>query len=155
LGPAVGTLIHVNVREFSISIFTHGGRRKKEQTMRAILLACAAALLFTALAQAQTGTPNGGYVRTPGALWCRHLLLRRDLRTWLIHLATPTSVLHPATQTSTRRRYDNSITCTATPSRLADKIEKTSTPRLFLPPWSVEELDACFPPSRRVPICLN
>jgi len=66
LGPAVGTLIHVNVREFSISIFTHGGRRKKEQTMRAILLACAAALLFTALAQAQTGTPNGGYIRTPG-----------------------------------------------------------------------------------------
>ena len=34
--------------------------------MRAILLACAAALLFTALAQAQTGTPNGGYIRTPG-----------------------------------------------------------------------------------------
>ena len=54
MGPAVGTLIHVNVREFSISIFTHGGRRK------------AAALLFTALAQAQTGTPNGGYIRTPG-----------------------------------------------------------------------------------------
>jgi len=65
LGPAVGTLIHVNVREFSISIFTHGGRRKKEQTMRAILLACAAALLFTALAQAQTGTPNGGARAAP------------------------------------------------------------------------------------------
>ena len=89
----------------------------------------------------------------PAALWCRHLLLRRDLRTWLIHLATPTSVLHPATQTSTRRRYDNSITCTATPSRLADKIEKTSTPRLFLPPWSVEELDACLVDRvRRVPL---
>jgi hypothetical protein len=34
--------------------------------MRAIISACALILLFTALAQAQSGIPAGGYVRTQG-----------------------------------------------------------------------------------------
>jgi hypothetical protein len=39
--------------------------------MRAIIPAFAVTFLFTALAQAQTGTANGGFVRTPGGFMVR------------------------------------------------------------------------------------